>query len=197
MSLEKLRRKYHQQIFEQLLFIDQDGVPSNADKHSQLSVALAKGIADNIAIEATSDKTSGQTSGKSFEKLTADFINQSFALLNHLRSGDYELFIGKSIVEFEQYEHLATLTEALKTNRELKATLGEYLINPDIVIGRKPIADTIINQFQLIIEDEAIAKLSPLRYTNSKKLILHASISCKWTIRSDRSQNARTEGLDS
>jgi hypothetical protein len=25
---------------------------------------------------------------------------------------------------------------------------------------------------------------------------LHASISCKWTIRSDRSQNARTEGLN-
>jgi hypothetical protein len=28
------------------------------------------------------------------------------------------------------------------------------------------------------------------------KIILHASISCKWTIRSDRSQNARTEGLN-
>lgn len=26
--------------------------------------------------------------------------------------------------------------------------------------------------------------------------MLHASISCKWTIRSDRSQNARTEGLN-
>jgi hypothetical protein len=28
------------------------------------------------------------------------------------------------------------------------------------------------------------------------KQILHASVSCKWTIRSDRSQNARTEGLN-
>ncbi|MBI4551464.1 MAG: type II deoxyribonuclease [Candidatus Latescibacteria bacterium] len=27
-------------------------------------------------------------------------------------------------------------------------------------------------------------------------LILHASISCKWTIRSDRVQNTRTEGLN-
>ena len=25
---------------------------------------------------------------------------------------------------------------------------------------------------------------------------MHASVSCKWTIRSDRSQNARTEGLN-
>lgn len=28
------------------------------------------------------------------------------------------------------------------------------------------------------------------------KKILHASISCKWTIRSDRSQNSRTEALN-
>ena len=27
-------------------------------------------------------------------------------------------------------------------------------------------------------------------------MILHASISCKWTIRSDRAQNARSEGLN-
>jgi hypothetical protein len=31
---------------------------------------------------------------------------------------------------------------------------------------------------------------------NSDKLILHASISCKWTIRSDRAQNPRTEALN-
>lgn len=35
-----------------------------------------------------------------------------------------------------------------------------------------------------------------LRQSNLPRPILHASISCKWTIRSDRSQNARTEGLN-
>jgi hypothetical protein len=30
----------------------------------------------------------------------------------------------------------------------------------------------------------------------TSRLILHASISCKWTIRSDRAQNIRTEALN-
>ena len=37
---------------------------------------------------------------------------------------------------------------------------------------------------------------TPLRRANAQSDILHASVSCKWTIRSDRSQNARTEGLN-
>lgn len=44
--------------------------------------------------------------------------------------------------------------------------------------------------------DSKNANLTPLRSINSKKPLLHASISCKWTIRSDRSQNSRTEGLN-
>jgi hypothetical protein len=35
-----------------------------------------------------------------------------------------------------------------------------------------------------------------LRAANSQLHILHASISCKWTLRSDRAQNARSEGLN-
>lgn len=38
--------------------------------------------------------------------------------------------------------------------------------------------------------------LTGLRKQNNDKPLLHASISCKWTIRSDRAQNARSEGLN-
>jgi hypothetical protein len=40
------------------------------------------------------------------------------------------------------------------------------------------------------------SSLTPLRLLNNQKMILHASVSCKWTIRSDRSQNTRTEALN-
>lgn len=113
-----------------------------------------------------------------------------------MRKGSFHFFIGKSIDEFEQYEHLALLAETLKTNRQLRATLGDYLINPDIVIGRHPVTDEEINNYKQLLSDTSTANLTPLREVNSKKPILHASISCKWTIRSDRSQNARTEGLN-
>ena len=40
--------------------------------------------------------------------------------------------------------------------------------------------------------------MTPLRAANANcsRPLLHASISCKWTIRSDRVQNARTEALN-
>ncbi len=75
-------------------------------------------------------------------------------------------------------------------------TLGDYVITPDIVISRQPISDSDINSKQGVVSDESYPKYTPLRKANAIGPILHASISCKWTIRSDRSQNARTEGLN-
>lgn len=40
------------------------------------------------------------------------------------------------------------------------------------------------------------ARYTGLRLKNNSMPILHASISCKWTLRSDRAQNARSEGLN-
>lgn len=94
------------------------------------------------------------------------------------------------------------LTSLVDTNPTLAAALGhDYVVKPDIVVVRKPIADAEINQHhQLVDGNETIAKLTPLRASNqsnsSPREFLHASIYCKWTIRSDRSQNTRTEALN-
>lgn len=52
------------------------------------------------------------------------------------------------VEEFEQYEHLADLSRTLSTLKELRATLGDYIIKPDIVIGRQPVHDEEINPLQ-------------------------------------------------
>jgi hypothetical protein len=195
--MKQLRCEYHRQICEQLLSVDTEGIPNNADKHSNISVTLAKGIVEEIGFPISQKKASGQTTGKLFENVTTSYLEKAFNQLNHLRPGDWLFTIEKRIEDFEQYEHLALLAETLKENKELRATLGDYLIHPDIVVGRYPVTDDEINQHgKLISKDENIANLTPLRKQNSSKLILHTSISCKWTIRSDRSQNARTEGLN-
>lgn len=198
MILEQTRNNYLKAVCSNLLTIDPSGIPNNADKHSKISTNLAKGIISEIGYKVTRrKKVAGQTAGKSFEDLTASYLEEAFAYLKHLRSGKFEFFISKSISEFEQYEHLAELTQALKKNRTLKATLGDYLINPDIVVGRYPVDDKEINSKANLINNKTeVGTYTPLRMKNSSKLILHASISCKWTIRSDRSQNSRTEGLN-
>lgn len=196
MIFEKLRKEYHKNLLKHVLSINKSGIPNNADRHSKISVALALGIIEAMNMEISKAKSIGQTAGKEFERTTTSFLEIAFEYLNHLRSGKYRFFIGKSIDEFEQYEHLAILSQTLTANKELKTILGDYIIRPDIVIGKYPIKDNEINAKAEIIKEKQYAYLTPLRSVNSQKIILHASISCKWTIRSDRSQNARTEGLN-
>lgn len=197
MVLENLRREYHSMIFKDLLRVDTNGIPNNADKYSNISVQLAKGIVNEIALQTSHVVLSGQSAGKSFEKVTSNYLEKVLVEINHLRTGKFMFSIGKSIKDFVQYEHLAILSETLKLNKDLKAAISDYIISPDIVIGRLAVEDEEINRNrELVGRGESIANLTPLRKINSQKPILHASISCKWTIRSDRSQNARTEGLN-
>ncbi len=193
--LEKIRAEYHRQLCEQVFHLDSNNVPNNADASSVISKAIARGIFERIKYPTRKNRPAGQTSGNLFEAVTAEFIQTAFQQLQHLRPGNWLFSIGTRLEDFEQYEHLSELERALSANKELRATLGDYLIKPDIVIGRLPIPDEQINHPKKLIA-KGVADHTPLRKSNSSKAILHASISCKWTIRSDRSQNARTEALN-
>lgn len=88
----------------------------------------------------------------------------------------------------------------ISRDKVLASTLGgDYIVKPDIVVGRQPVLDAELNSLGTVVTEESeIARLTPFRQVNHKEIhpILHASISCKWTIRSDRSQNTRTEALN-
>ncbi len=48
----------------------------------------------------------------------------------------------------------------------------------------------------LFDKDDDLARSTFLRIGNNSLPLMHASVSCKWTMRSDRAQNARTEALN-
>lgn len=197
-SLE--RKKYHANLLQSVLTVNRDGVPSNADKDSKLSVRIAKGIADILESE-TGERLAAQTSGSAFETCNANFLRETFLQLAHIRPGNWEIRkIGNrnrlAIAEFEQYAHLTALDSAAKNNPELAAALGnDYTITPDIVIFQHLLEDDYINQKEIIV-DLSSCQHSFLRAANGGHPLLHASISSKWTIRSDRSQNSRSEALN-
>lgn len=66
--------------------------------------------------------------------------------------------------------------------------------SPDLVIYRDTEPDEVINSDMSVI-DGTTSYLSDIRKENGGLPILHASISAKWTMRSDRAQNSRTEAL--
>ena len=74
-----------------------------------------------------------------------------------------------SLKSFAQYRHLADLEDAIKDDESGSLRIavgGDYLFRPDVTVGR---------------------------HRDPDPPVLHASVSCKWTLRSDRAQNARTE----
>lgn len=195
-ELTNLRREYHRQICQDIVRVH-DGAPNLADVGNKASCEIGLKFVEALGWKpGHQGKLSGQTSGRLFELKTKEFIERAFGLLSHLRPGQWIYQVGVSIAHFYQYEHLAQLEKFLKEYPELLSTLGtEYIITPDIIIARSPEQDTAINE-KCPLVDKDVARGTPLRRVNNEKLILHASISCKWTLRSDRSQNARSEALN-
>jgi hypothetical protein len=195
------RRSFYAALFENVLRTNETGVPTNADGSNPASVSLARGILQRLGAEATGARLAGQMSGNQFEAIVCKFISQTFPHLSHLRPGEWAIQQVKgrdrtALARFEQYSHLIALDKAARKDPELAAALGnDYTITPDIVVVRGLETDERINANEVIVNQE-VSKLASLRAANGGLPLLHASISCKWTIRSDRLQNARSEALN-
>jgi hypothetical protein len=155
--------------------------------------------------DATSNPIRSQSAGTSFAESTSTFLQDAFGGLRHLRPGEWTFAttgVPKGIAHFEQYRHLAEFVELLnslkKDRSDIRAAFAaDYIVSPDVMVWRVPEDDESISAGTGYLDDaENIARKTPLRRTNSDLNILHASVSCKWTLRSDRAQNARTEALN-
>lgn len=204
MKIAEVRKKYHHRICKEIIRIikttGSKDYPNNADGSNTASRKIAWELVRLMGYKLIEGNVSAQTAGNLFELITKDFLKESFGLLWHIRPGEWIYSVNTAISNFDQYKDLAEIENIVKKNRKLAATLGQdYIVSPDIIIAREPISDNEINQTQELIEkSDAIAKLTPIRKNNLDihKPILHASISCKWTLRSDRAQNTRTEALN-
>ena len=201
------RFHFHERLFEtNTLTLTKANVASNADTSSRGSKAIAEKIVDILVEEHhhtvnVVDKISGQTLAKQFELLTMEFLQETFPYLQNLRPGRWSILqLGNNnrlkTSDFEQYEHLAYLSALTAENAQLAAALGnDYLVAPDVVVYRKLYEDEEINAEQYIVDDE-ISRMADIRKSNGGKPLLHASVSAKYTMRSDRAQNSRTEALN-
>ncbi len=198
--IAEARRKYHAGLLsESVLTVDSKGIPSNADSSSKLSVMIARGIASQLHVNVEK-KGIGQTVGAKFEQLNMTFIEDTFPYLQNLRPGKWHIAkLGNrnsiKTSSFTQYEHLDYLNLLTKEDARLAASMGnDYMVAPDVVVYREAESDEAINELRLVV-DESVCRLSDIRKTCGGLPILHASVSAKWTMRSDRAQNSRTEAL--
>lgn len=205
--IAKARYDFHTNLFNtNTLTLDTKGVASNADSSSRVSIAISKKIIDILQNEHkhlvnTGTKVSGQTLGKQFESICMNFLRDTFPKMQNLRPGKWTILqLGNNnrlkTSDFAQYEHLAYLSALTAQNAQLAASLGnDYLVAPDVVIYRDLYEDDEINSDEIIVND-SVSKMADIRKSNGGKPLLHASVSAKFTMRSDRAQNSRTEALN-
>ncbi|OYX08505.1 MAG: hypothetical protein B7Z08_09135 [Sphingomonadales bacterium 32-68-7] len=102
---------------------------------------------------------------------------------------------GLDIGDYEQYAHLRAIQLAAQAEPSLRILLGsDYNIASDVVVTRSPEDDGQINLHRNLVDIETATR-SSLRASAGSVASLHACISCKWTMRSDRAQNSRSEAL--
>lgn len=199
--IAKERAWLHSEIIRTgTLAVSSSGIATNADKGNKPSREIAAGLARRLLSE-TRERQAGQTSGANFEVLLAEFIRRTFPKLQHVRPGDWEVIqLGNRSAlktsSFVQYEHLEYLQELTDANARLKTILGnDYMVAPDVVVYRRPLSDEELNEPFFVVDDKT-ARMTELRAANNEKPLLLASVSAKWTMRSDRAQNSRTEALN-
>ncbi len=195
------RKRFLLALLQNVLRVDAKGVPSNADKDNLASVKVALGISHLLKSKIIAAQLTGETSGNKFEEICATFVKEVFLKLGHLQLGGWDVRQASGpnrleIAKYQQYAYLVALDKAARSNPELATALrSDYVITPDIIVTRETEADEAINARRQLV-DEDVTLLASLRKRNGGIPLLHACISCKWTIQSDSAQNARSEGLN-
>lgn len=153
----------------QLLGFRRNGIPNNADKESRPSIEIAAGVLELIG-SSRATTMGGQKAGSFLEHGVRDLLARQLPVASPQRR--WSVAVNQRINRFEQYSHLADLDDLIRADPSgtLSASIGrDYNIKPDAAVGIETSVDALP--------------------------FLHASVSCKFTIRSDRVQNIRHEGV--
>ncbi len=188
MTIQELRQQYHQNICRDILGFE-GGVPNIVAPGNKARVDIFQKLIRNLGYSLCSHPPDRQTAFPKFCQYTAEFLNDSFKMLEHLRPGmsTFSAFESRSNGPiFDQFESLFGLSKTLSEHPTLADALWKYcLVAPDITVGRAPVSDSEISQHQNVIGEQGrIALKTCLRAINmsDRKYILHASITCKLTL---------------
>lgn len=143
-------------------------VPNNADVDNRESLVLGRGMLQALHAPKPGTVAPPSDPGGLLEQAVRIDLEEQLGVRAPERH--WSVRRGALITDYSQYVHLLDLNQLVASNPTLSVTIGQdYLIKPDVVVGLLDVP------------------------TVNDKPLLHAAVSCKWTIRSDRVQNIRHE----
>lgn len=147
--------------------------PNIADVGGVESLRIAGAIYDSLRVPRSEqrgvlqdEQESAKSSGAALERGVEEDLRTSLLAIDDTR--DWTVTRRGDASAFRQFRHLEALQRLFEQEDTLRTTLGrDYYVETDVYVGVRP-------------PDGGIP-------------FLHAAVSCKWTIRSDRVQNIRHE----
>lgn len=149
-----------------LLGYRDSGKPNTSDGNNTPSINIARCI--NELVGVPEGQAGPPDPGSGLEQMLRVWLEDELPVLMPGRT--WRFSHKRHVSDFKQYEHLARMQAIVRSDKTntLKAEIGaDYVIRPDVTVGLV----TRMGEF------------------------LHASVSCKWTGRSDRLQNVRHEAV--
>ncbi len=149
-------------------------LPNIADTGSEASIAISSALYDSLSIPRT-EVTTKVGAGAQLETGVSDYLAMR---LPELDARDWIVSKpGAEMTASGQYSHYEAVRQLVQDDEILRAAIGfDYLVKPDVTV-------------QLARRFKSAGPLHP----EPDAPLLHACVSCKWTLRSDRAQNVRTE----
>lgn len=202
MTLHQIRHCFHEEIVNSTARLGgKDQIPNIADRGNPKSVLLGRALFNHLGYSPASGKLDPNTLGKNFETAIANFCESALHLFKQAHVGEYQVArtgTASGIGQYSQYSHLPELKALAATEKRLRLYMtAEYEVKPDICIVRRPLSMSDWSDDESVRESLGAAAYSPtISRERNPPLFLDSVVSCKWTIRSDRAQNVRTEALN-
>lgn len=194
-KLTETRRLFHADLLaSKVLHIRSNGNANVSDGGNPTSRALGLSVVEALKGETWAEKVAPQTGGQKFEKAVEDFVIRGLALVDVFGGRGFSTSRRHRITDYHQYRPVdpeKVSSERVEALRQ--AYGGDYMVKPDVLVERRALTTEELNTAGFVVDDEYGTRAA---IRAARAPILHASISCKQTIRSDRSQNSRLEALN-
>jgi hypothetical protein len=201
-TIAALRREYHEMLCRDLLaYYPNSNVPNIVDRATLSGADVGRHLSRVLGFQLAKASAPRQSIHCRFAELTEKFLRRSLSAMGHRMPGGWIVsakgMLGTADL-FGVSRDLTELQEALVRDPQLWDALdGCGAITPDIIVSRRTGADEVISSAgESAARDEQVARFALLRERRQQRPILHASISCKWTMRSDKGQDIRIETLN-
>lgn len=191
MNIAALRQEYHRQVRDSLIEVlpsenRELTYPNFADESNSASRKIAWGILCRLDAADASQPRSRQIYGSRFEIITATLVEESLQQLQHARPGYWSYVTRLLSPHSDQSKHIKNSERTANSPNAFPLELesdDEYVLTPDIIVGRKPISgEENISHGMMVVDDVHFARPTPPSATHYAYQHLHASISCRWKI---------------